>query len=51
MLTGNKQPEIRGRRVRLIEGTAPRVASPKAWDPDKPPGGKLPQGTKPSGQS
>ena len=36
MPTDNKQPEIRGRRVRLIEGTAPRVASPKAWPPGKP---------------
>ena len=32
----NKQPEIRGRRVRLIEGTAPRVATHKAWPPGKP---------------
>ncbi len=44
----NKQPEIRGRRVRLIEGTAPRVATHKAWPPGKPPGGKLPPEAKPS---
>ncbi len=30
---------------RLIEGTAPRLASPKAWPPGKPPGGQLPPTT------
>ena len=29
----------------LIEGTAPRLASPKAWPPGKPPGGQLPPTT------
>ena len=51
MPTDNKQPEIRGRRVRLIEGTAPRAATPKAWPPGKPPGGKLPPEARPSAQN
>ncbi len=50
MPTDNKQPEIRGRRVRLIEGTAPRLASPKVWAPNKPPGGKMPPQAKPAAE-
>ena len=38
----DRQPKSKRRAVRLISGTAPRKASPIAWDPDKPPGGKLP---------
>ena len=42
--------EAVARRARLIEGTAPRVATPKAWPPGKPPGGKIPPEAKPSAQ-
>lgn len=38
----DKQPVSNVRTARLIEGTGPRKGSPKAWDPSKPPGGKLP---------
>ena len=41
----NKQPTVKGRTARLIRGTGPRKASPKAWDSSKPPGGKLPAKT------
>ncbi len=30
----------------LVDSTAPRAASPKAWPPGRPPGGKLPDPTK-----
>ena len=30
----------------LVDSTAPRAASPKAWPPGSPPGGKLPDSTK-----
>ena len=43
--------EAVARRARLIEGTAPRVATPKAWPPGKPPGGKLPPEARPSAQN
>ena len=33
----------RRRQGIVIDGTAPRVAPPKAWDSSKPPGGKLPK--------
>ena len=32
----------RRRQGIVIDGTAPRVAPPKPWPSDKPPGGKLP---------
>ena len=42
MPSDGEQPEFKGRKGRLIDGTAPRGASPKAWNSNKPPGGKLP---------
>ena len=35
----------------LVNSTAPRAASPKAWPPGKPPGGDLPHETKPESES
>ena len=43
--------ETRGRKVRQFEGMEPRKTAPKAWDSDKPPGGKLPAEAKPSKKS
>lgn len=37
----DKSPEIHS--VRVDNAAAPRVAPPKAWKSDKPPGGKLPE--------
>ena len=36
---------------RLVEGTAPRAASPKPWPPGKPPGGELPHIAKPENEN
>ena len=36
---------------RLIEGTAPRAASPKPWPTGKPPGGELPHVAKPENEN
>ena len=47
----DKQPKPKGRTVRLISGTGPREASPVAWDPSKPPGGKLPPDWKPQAKA
>ena len=47
----DKQPVFNGRTARLIEGTGPRKGSPKAWDPGKPPGGKLPPESKPQAKA
>lgn len=35
----------------LVNSTAPRAASPKAWPPGRPPGGELPHATKPENES
>ena len=34
----------------LVDSTAPRTASPKAWPTGKPPGGELPDATKPENE-
>ncbi len=36
------------RRSRKLVGAGPRKAGDYPWDPDKPPGGKIPQDKKPS---
>ena len=43
--------ETRGKKVRPFEGMEPRKSPPKAWNSDKPPGGKLPAEAKPSKKS
>ena len=43
--------ETSGRKARQFEGMEPRKTAPKAWDSDKPPGGKLPAEAKPSKKS
>lgn len=45
------QPEPKVKAVFLIDGTGPRKASPKAWSPGKPPGGKLPPETNPQAKA
>ena len=44
MPSNDTQTKSNERRVRVLEGTAPRKASPKpeAWNSGKPPGGNLP---------
>ena len=51
MPADDKQPVSNSRTARLIEGTGPRKGSPKAWDPSKPPGGKLPPEWKPQAKA
>ena len=51
MPSDDGQPESKVKFALLIDGTGPRKASPKAWSPGKPPGGKLPPETNPQAKA